>query len=134
MTTVTDIAQRMLAENNWTTDDITLLNTEYLIKNAVDYINLMAGTSISFTPSAGSENLVASDNEIVVVKFATTLLLRAYLDRGPNVSVGGLSLSSVISDPQYAFYAPQLTLMVEKLSQRDVDIPFMVAEDTSGIE
>ena len=134
MTTVTDIAQRMLTENKLTIGQIPLLNTEYLVKNAVDYINLMAGTSISFTPVAGSEDLVASDNEIVVVKFATTLLIRAYFDRGPNVSVGGLSLSSVISDPQYAFYASQLSLMVEKLSQRDVDIPFMVAEDTSGCE
>jgi len=101
MTVVTDIAQRMLDENNYTVSDISLLNMEYLVKNAVDYVNMQAGTAITFVPVAGSENLSASDSEIVVVKALTTILLKAYFDRGPNVGISSLSVTAVASDAQY---------------------------------
>jgi hypothetical protein len=94
----------MLDENNYTVSDISLLNMEYLVKNAVDYINLQAGTTITFIPSAGSENLSASDSEIVMVKALTTILLRAYVDRGPNVGISSLSVTTVASDPQYNIF------------------------------
>ena len=101
MTVVTDIAQRMLDENNYTVSDISLLKMEYLIRNAVDYVNMQAGTSITFIPVAGSEDLNASDSEIVVVKALTTILLKAYVDRGPNVGISSLSVTAVASDAQY---------------------------------
>lgn len=103
MTTITDIAQRILDENNYTDPSTTIV--EYLIKNAVDYINLMAGTSITFVPSAGSEDLTASDSEIMVVKTLTALMIRAYKDRGPQVSVAGFSAQAVVSDPQYRLFS-----------------------------
>ena len=131
MTTITTIAQRVLDENNYTAPSTTI--TEYLSKNAVDYINLMAGTTISFVPAAGAASLTATDSELVVVKFTTILLLRAYHDRGPNTAIASLSVTSLIGDPQYAFYTSQLDGMVEKLSQQGARVPFVVAEDTSGI-
>jgi len=101
MTVVTDVAQRVLDENNYSVSDISLLNLEYLIRNAVDYVNMQAGTAIAFVPVAGSEDLNASDSEIIVVKALSVILLRAYVDRGPNVAISSLSVSTVANDPQY---------------------------------
>jgi hypothetical protein len=122
MTTVTDIAQRILDENNYTVGDFgSLTNVEYLVKNAVDYVNLMADVNISFTPVAGSEDLTASDSEIITVKFATVLLLRAYHDRGPNTSVAGLAVTSLVGDPQYSFYSQALKLALDRLMGRSFE-------------
>jgi hypothetical protein len=118
MTTVTDIAERILAENNYTTSDISATNVEYLIRNAIDYINLMAGTSITFVPSAGSEDLTASDSEIVLVKTLTALLIRAHLDKGPQVGVGGVSVTAVISDPQYRLFSKIVNQGINRLVGR----------------
>jgi hypothetical protein len=116
MTTVTTIAQRILDENNYTTPTTTI--TEYLIKNAVDYINMMAGTSISFTPAAGAASLTADDDEIVVTKSLSVLLLRAYHDRGPNAGIGGLSVTSLVGDPQYSVYLKMIDAGIAQLCGR----------------
>ena len=55
MVTVTTIAQRLLDENNYTPGDhISTTNFEYLIDNAIDYINAEAGTSIADFSSKGN--------------------------------------------------------------------------------
>jgi hypothetical protein len=36
-----------------------------------------------------------------VVKALTTILLKAYVDRGPNVGISSLSVTAVASDAQY---------------------------------
>ena len=110
MTAIANIATRMLTENNYTIDDIPALTVEYLLKNVTDYINLEAGTSISFTPLAGAETFTASDNEIIVSKMGTVLMMRAYLDRGPNASVASVNITAVISDPQFKVF----TMMFHK--------------------
>ena len=115
MTVVTTIAQRILDENNYTVADISLTNPEYVIKNAVDYVNAVAGTSISFTPAAGAASLTADDDEIVTVKFASVLLLRTYHDRGPNTSVAGLSVTSLIGDPQFTLFRELLNPLLRRL-------------------
>lgn len=122
MTTISNIAQRILDENNWTVSNISLINLEYLIKNAVDYINMMTETTISFAPTGtGTLSLTASDKEIVTTKFLTTLLLRAYLDRGPNTSVQGLTVSSLLADPQYATYDKMVDKAMERLVTRSLE-------------
>lgn len=126
-----NIAQQVLDENNYTTSDITIVNLEYLIDNATDYINLMAGTSIA-NIVAGS--LTATENELLVTKTLAALMIRAYLDRGPNISVGGLSVASVLADPQYDSFTKivekgivQLTVVRKATS----GIPFSVGTDES---
>ena len=119
MTTITDIAQRILDENNYTEPSTTIV--EYLIKNAVDYINLMSGTSITFVPSAGSEDLTASDSEIIVVKSLSVLMLRAYKDRGPNMGVVGLSVSTVLADPQYNLFTKLVNRGINRLAGRSFE-------------
>lgn len=116
MTTITDVAQRILDENNYTDPSTTIV--EYLIKNAVDHINLMAGTSISFTPVAGSEDLTASDSEIIVVKTLSALMIRAYKDKGPQVGVAGMSVVAVVSDPQYRLFSKIVNQGINRLRGR----------------
>ena len=121
MTDLLLAAQRILDENNYTTSDCSLTNLEYIIKNAVDYINLAVGTSISFTPAAGAATLTATDSQIYTVKAATILMLRAYLDRGPNTSVAAISVSSLIGDPQYNFYTETLKQAIARLTGRSFE-------------
>lgn len=103
MTTFT--AQSILDENNYTVADISLVNLAALIDNAINYVNLRAGLSMS--PTAGGVATLTG-NQSVVVKLLSTLMLRAYLDRGPNTGLGGMSVNSIITDPQYALYSAMI--------------------------
>lgn len=118
MTTIVTIAQRLLDENNYTVSDISLTNMEYLIKNAVDHINSETGRSISFTPSAGTASLIASDAEIVTTKNLSVLLLRSYVDRGPNTVISNLSVSAVTNDPQYNVFMQLINTEIMRLRGR----------------
>ena len=108
----TNIAQQILDENRWVIGDISIVNVQSLVDNASHFINLMAGTTI---PNIVGDALVASDNELTVVKMLTALLIRAYLDRGPNVSLGSISITSVLTDPQYNLFTDMVTKAIEQL-------------------
>jgi len=98
-------AQIILDENNYTVTDISLINLEGVIDNSIGYLNLRTGLSMSaLTGSAGSKTVSLTSAQAVLVKILSTLMVKAYIDRGPNASVGGLSVTSVISDPQYNLY------------------------------
>ncbi len=126
MVTVSNIAQRILDENGYTTSDISLTNLEYLIDNAIDTVNLRAGTSIAdLSGSAGSKSITGTESEILVVKELTVLLLRAYKDRGPNVSVAGLTASAVLNDPQYAYFSEAVKEDIRRLQ----DLPIVIKND-----
>lgn len=68
---------------------IKILDAEYHVKNAVDYINAMAGTTITFVPSDGAQSLTATDNEIIAVKMVASELLKNYVEKG----MAGFSVS-----------------------------------------
>jgi len=86
MTTVTNIGQRILDENDYSTPSVDIV--EYLVDNAIDYINMEAGTSIAeLSGVAETKSLTGTKSEIAVVKALSVLMLRAYKDRGPQVSV-----------------------------------------------
>ena len=122
MTVVTTIAQRILDENNYTVDTISLVNLEYVIDNAIDYVNLVAERSIAdLSGVAEAKSLTGTDGEIYAVKAATVLMLRAYCDRGPNTSVHGLSITSLTGDPQYTFYRDTLQLALARLTGRSFE-------------
>jgi len=115
MTTITNIATRILDENNYTVGDISTANLEYLIDNAVDYINMEAGTTIAHV---SGNNLTASDSELMVVKTLSTLMIRAYKDRGPNVAIAGQSATAVLADPQYNLFSKMVKLGISRLRGR----------------
>lgn len=104
MTTIANIAQRILDENNYTTTDCSLVNTEYLIKKAVEHVNLKTSGTVAFTPSGGTQSLTGTDAQLTCIQNLSALFLRAYLDKSPNISLQGLSVSTLITDPQYSLF------------------------------
>jgi len=76
-----------------------------------------------------NKSITASSAEILAVKTATAVSLRAYLDRGPNKSVSGVSISSVISDPQYDFLTKSLEEQIKELKLLNKEPPIYVKND-----
>jgi hypothetical protein len=131
MVVVAAIAQRILDENNYAS--LSLPNVEYIVDNAIDYVNLEAGTSIAVLDgTTPAKTLSGTRDEIIVVKSLSALMVRAYCDRGPNTGIGSLSVTTVMTDPQYNL----LTKIVERGIARlkgKVGIPFSVASDDADI-
>ena len=120
MATIT--AQLILDENNYTDDDITLTNLEYLIDNAINYVNLQTGLSISnLSGTAESKTVTVTSNESTVIKSLAVLMIRAYKDRGPQVGIQGLSVSTVIADPQYSLFMKVVDDGIKRLCGQSFD-------------
>lgn len=120
MTTITSIAQRILDENDYSTPAADIV--EYLIDNAIDYVNMEAGTSIAeLSGDAETKSLTGTRSEISVVKSLTVLLLRAYKDRGPQVGVGGLNVAVTLSDPQYSLFTKMVNKGISRLRGRSFE-------------
>jgi len=120
MATVAAIAQRVLDENRYTTKDCgSLTILEYMIDNAIDYVNGMAGTSIAdLSGTAESKSITGSDTEILVVKMISALMIRARVDRGPSSNMGGISIAPVLADPQYNLTMKIINGMINNLRGR----------------
>ena len=116
--TATITAALLMAENNYTTSDITAANLEYIIDNAINHVNLAAGTDISnmTSPGTGTGTVSMTGDESAAVKALSILMLKAYLDRGPNTQIGGLNVSTLIADPQYDLYSKLYTEAITKLT------------------
>lgn len=113
-------AQNILDENNYTVSDISKVNLERLIDNATRYVNLHADRSIAtMAGTAESKTVSMTDEESAVVKPVIILLIRAYKDRGPNTAISGLSVSQIISDPQYSLFKDAVDKGVERLKNVD---------------
>ena len=109
-------AQIVLDENNYTVTDISLVNLEKLIDNAINYINLNANTTITaLAGDAGSKTVNVDRLEAPVVKNLAALLIRAYKDRGPQAGLGGLTVTSVTSDPQYQLFTDEIKAGISRL-------------------
>jgi hypothetical protein len=136
MTAVPLIAQRILDENKYTIADVSLVNCEYLIENATHYINLLADTAIAFTPATGVATLTATDDEIITTKILSTLMVRAFKERGPNISVSSISVSALITDPQYALYSKMFEEAITRLKGTGgaLGLAFVVGSDDADLE
>jgi hypothetical protein len=119
LVTVAAIGQRILDQNNWTTSEITVVEMEYIIDNAIDYINLDCGTSIAdLTGSAGAKSLVGTEDENITVQILSSLLSRAFLDKGPSTNLGPMGVAQIITDPHYSLYTKLLNRSLNKLRGR----------------
>lgn len=95
---------------------ITNTNLEYLIDDAINYVNLEAGTSISnLSGVAGSKTVTVTAAQGAVVIPLITLCMRAYKDKGPSSSTQGLSVTAIVSDPQYKLEMMMLKSGIRKL-------------------
>lgn len=108
-------AQNLLDENNYSTDDIILANVERLVNNAIHYIELQTGLSLD---DMASQTVTVTDAQEIVIKSLTTLMMRAYVDRGPNTTVESLSVISVLADPQYAIFSKMTLEGINRLRGR----------------
>lgn len=117
MATIT--AQQILDETGYTVSDITKTNLEYLIDKAINYVNLMAGLTISnLSGVAESKTVTVTATQAPVIKAWTELLCRAYKDKGPQVGVAGLSVTEITSDPHYRVMAKMANAGIERLRGR----------------
>lgn len=117
---VTITAQQILNETGWTSDNFGgKENLEYLIDKAINWVNLQAGTSISnMTGVVESKTVTVTSDQAPVIKAWIELLCRAYADKGPQVAVGGMSVTEVISDPHYKLMTRMANQGINRLRGR----------------
>ncbi len=123
MTTIT--AQQILDDNNYETTKINsnvttaLTRVERLIDRAINHINLQTGSTISnMSGSDGSKTVEVTSNEgASLVESLASLLVRAYVDKGPNVGLSALTVNTVIADPQYALLSDMIKKDIERLRE-----------------
>ena len=75
MTTLT--AAIVLAKNNYTTTDISAVNTEYIIDDAIDFVNFDCGQTMSnMSGGAGSKTVTVTYSQNAVLSTLLTCMLR----------------------------------------------------------
>jgi len=111
------VAAQFKLENKINDQQISDTNAEYLIDQAVNYINLVAGTSIA---NISANDLTATAGELTVVRSLSGLLFRAYLDKG-SVSVAGLTVTAVVSDPHYKVFMKMFNQGLKHLRGRSFE-------------
>jgi len=129
MTTISNIAQRILDENGLALTDfknLTLTHLEYKIDDAIDYVNLQTGLTIAdLSGTAESKSITGTAGQILAVKWLTNLMLKAYKEKGSQVGLGGLSVSYIVNDPDYKVSM----LVIEKAIERLKELPIVIAND-----
>jgi hypothetical protein len=126
--TVATIADRILKETGYefsvvdSTEVTALTIVEYLIDDAIDYINAECGTAIAdLTGAAGSKSLVGEEDEVAAVKLLSKLYLKARQEKGESVSIGSLSASTSSSDSYLKVYGERLDKLLMNLKELDAD-------------
>lgn len=126
MTTISNIAQRVLDENGYVLTEfsgLTLTILEYKIEDAIHYINSQAGLTIAdLSGSAESKSITGTDGQILAIKWLTNLMLQAYLEKGSQVGAGGLSLTYVLNNPDYQASVMVVKDMIERLKELPIVI------------
>lgn len=100
--------------------DTTIL--EYLIDNAINYVNFHAGTSISnMSGTAGSKTVTVSSDQSAVLKPLIYMMVRARQDKGPNISGSPITITALITDPEYSLYKPMIDEGINRLRGRSFE-------------
>lgn len=112
-------AQNILDASRYTAPNTTI--GEQLMDTAIDWINLMSNTGMSnMTGTSGSKTCTCTSKQRGVLKLLSGLLFRAYNDRSPNISVGGVAVNLVLEDPQFALYKPMIDEGIQRLRGRGI--------------
>ncbi|MDH5786978.1 MAG: hypothetical protein OEZ40_01620 [Candidatus Bathyarchaeota archaeon] len=129
MATVSNIAQTILDENGYAIEDfenLTLTILENKIDDAIDYINAQAGLTIAaLTGEAESKTLTYTAPQNVAVKQLINLELRAYKEKGVQVGIAGMSVTYLLSDPDFKLSMQLLDKIIGRLKSP----PIYVSED-----
>jgi len=97
------------------TDFINDANVEYIVNVAISWVNAETGQLI--TKMTGSA-VTFTDAQEQAVYPLITMMLRAYKDKGPNVGIGGLSVTSIVNDPQFTLFKDLFEKGCERLRGR----------------
>jgi len=128
MVTVATIADRILKETGYeysvvhSTELTALTIVEYLIDDAIDYINAECGTAIAdLSGAAGTKSLVGEEDEVAAVKLLSKLYLKARQEKGESVGIGPLSATTTSSSSYLTVYGERLNMLLTKLKEVDAD-------------
>ena len=128
MTTIANIAQRILDENGYAVTDfsgLTLTILEYKIDDAITWLNQTAGLSVAaLSGTAGSKSLVGTDGQNLIVKWLSNAMLRAYKEKGEQAGVGSINVSVVVNDKD-----SEITKLILKMAERLKSPPIYIAND-----
>jgi len=125
MTTILLIAQRILDEFGFSLAGSggSATNIEYLIDDAISYVNAETGKSIAtLSGVAGSKSITGTDAELFAVKSLCNLFLRARNEKGPNFSVSSISVSQITGDPHFTVYMKFVDKALDRLRGRSFQI------------
>jgi hypothetical protein len=130
MATISSIATRILDTNGFQLKNLpktsagatcTLTIVEYLIDDAIDYVNMQinpeadGGPIPSLSGTAESKSLGGTRSEQFCVKQVVSLLLRAFKDKGPSASLANLSVQQITSDPHYVITTSLMQGAIDRL-------------------
>jgi hypothetical protein len=119
MTTIANVAQRILDENGYAITDftgLTLTILEYKIDDAIDYVNSQAGTSIAaLGGAAGTKSFSYTAPENLAVKELVNAMLRGFKEKGSQIGITGISIAYVESDPDLKLSLQLVKSVIDRL-------------------
>lgn len=111
-----------------TPGDVSVETMEAIIDTAIETLTLEGASGLSYmSGSAGSKTVSLTVKQRAAVLFVARLIYHS--GDVKTVSAGGVTAAAVdlLADPEYA-------RRIHRYAQRLSEVPFIVAEDTSGIE
>lgn len=108
-------AQNVLDENAYTIVDCSLANVERLVNNAIHYVELETGLSLS---DMATQTVTLTDAQEVVVKVLAGLMIQARKDKGSTGSVGAVNVQNILSSPRYALKSKIVDMGINRLRGR----------------
>lgn len=114
-----------------TADETTsLTNAEYIIDDVIDYINLIAGTSISnLSGTAGTKTTTVTNDQNAAIKLLLPLMLKdAKYKTNDNSTLGPAGVSATLNS-QNPVFIEMFEKAIAKLAYTTIDPPIFVSND-----
>lgn len=111
---------------------ISATNMENLVDSAIDLLNLFGAETISnMSGDAGAKTVTLTSKQHGGVVQAVRVI---YMGVWRNLQIGSSGLQGQTMSTTDVLANPTVVTLIEKIAERLSEIPFIVAEDTSGIE
>lgn len=117
---------QILAQTDYVDTDIHatdgIKRVEYMIEDAMDYVNLHAGTSIGpMTGVTPNKTVTVTGAQSAVLKPLIHLMIKAYMEKGPSANVGDVNITILLNDPRWALYKPMIKQGINRLMGRSFE-------------
>lgn len=99
---------------------------ELFVDGIISHVNSETGAAIAHfrddtVNAAGSKVVSITDVQESAFLAGAALMLRAYNDKGPNVSLDGLNVSNIIADPHYKVWNMMFKQALNRLRGRSFE-------------